>query len=70
MKGYAMSVDVAMRFFKECAEKHLDTLEERLKLMNELIHEENIRIMNEKQIKEAIKNKKLLRIKPHDELSQ
>jgi hypothetical protein len=63
MKGFEMSLDTAMRFYKLCAETGAKTIEERLKIMNRLIHEENIRILNEKQIIDTCKTKKVLRIK-------
>lgn len=63
MKGFLMTLEVAEKFYKRCAEKEAVTLEERLKIMHELIHEENIRIMNEKQLKEELIDKKALVIK-------
>lgn len=60
VKGFLMSLEVAERFFKICAEKQLDTREERIKLMNELIHEENIRILKEDQIRKLVKGRKVI----------
>lgn len=60
MKGFLMSVEIAEKFFKRCAELEANTLEERMTIMNRLIHEENIQIIKENQMKAITKDKTVL----------
>ncbi len=63
MKGFLMTLEIAEKFYKCCLEKEAITEEERLKVMNELIHEEKIKILKEQQIKDLVKGKKVLHVK-------
>lgn len=68
MKGFMMSLDVAEKFYKRCAERNAKTIEERLLIMNELLHEENIRILDEKGLKNTLKDKNVAAIMPKNKL--
>lgn len=58
VKGYQMSVDTAERFFRLCALWDLHTYDERMALLNKLLHEEDIVILTEERLMEMLKNKK------------
>ena len=60
MKGFMMSVEIAEKFFQRCVDREATTVEERMKIMNELLHEEKIRIVKENQIKDICNGKKVL----------
>lgn len=63
MKGFLMTAAIAEKFFQRCLERKAVTTEDRLKIMNELIYEENIKILNEKGLKKIVKGKKVLVVK-------
>jgi hypothetical protein len=63
MKGFMMNLDVAEQFFKRCAEAKAETKAERLAIMAQLIHEENVKILDEKGLKKTLAGKKVLRVK-------
>ncbi len=60
MKGFAMTADIGIKFWERVIERKADTLEERHKIMNELVHEQNIIILNEKRLKDLMEGKKVL----------
>jgi hypothetical protein len=63
-KGFFMSLETAIKFFKRCKERGAETLAEKEAVMLELVHEEDIRILNEMRLKKLLQGKKVLRIKP------
>ena len=63
MKGYLMSLEVAEKFFKRCAERQAETLKARMEIMLELIHEENVQIIKQEQMEALAKDKKVLFVK-------
>jgi len=63
MKGFVMSLEVAEKFFQRCIDKEAVTEKERLAVMNELIHEEKIKILKENQIADTLRGKNVLRVK-------
>ena len=57
-----MSLDVAMKFFERCAELDAKTYDERMSVLYDLIHEEDIKILDEKALAKALKGKKVLKL--------
>lgn len=62
IKGFMMSLDDAEEFFKRCAEAKANTHAERMAIMNQLLHERNIKILNQDRIKKVLTTKKALYI--------
>lgn len=58
LRGYEMSLETAERFFRLCQLWSLTTYEERMALLNKLIHEENIKILDEKRLRKRLEGKK------------
>lgn len=57
-KGYEMSLETAERFFRLCSLWKLNTHEERLTLMNHMLHTDNIKILTDKMLKNRLEGKK------------
>lgn len=66
MKGFLMTPAVAEKFFKLCAELGAETEQERLDILSRMIHEEDIKILNEKGLKKTLEGKKVLRVKNNE----
>jgi hypothetical protein len=62
MKGFLMSVETAERFYRLCHLWKLTTEEERMALMNKLLHEEDIKILSDEKLKKMLEGKKVLGI--------
>ena len=60
MKGFMMNLETAEKFYKRCAELGAVTEDERLSVMYDLIHEENVKILDEKGLAKALAGKKAL----------
>lgn len=60
MKGFVMTLEVAEKFYKRCGEQKATTEAERLAILKELIHEENIKILkDENAIKKELDGKRI-----------
>jgi hypothetical protein len=64
MKGFQMDLDTAMEFYRRCHEMGLKDEASRMALMSQMIHEENIKILDEKGLAKMLSGKKIVRIKP------
>ena len=58
-----MNLDTALKFFKRCAELEAVTEDERLSVMYDLIHEDDIKILNEKTLAKTLAGKKALLVR-------
>ena len=68
-KGYEMSLETAERFYRLCTLWNLKTYDERMALLNKMIHEENITILTDKMLKKRLEGKTGIYIsdtKPHN----
>lgn len=66
MKGFQMSLDDAMEFYRRCHEMGLVSEESRLALMSQMIHEKDIKVLTKERLSAILKGKKVLRIKKED----
>ena len=57
-RGYEMSLETAERFYRICTLWNLKTYDERMALLNKMIHEENITILSDKMLKKRLEGKK------------
>jgi hypothetical protein len=57
-RGYEMSLETAERFYRLCNFWHLNTYDERMALLNKMIHEEDIKILTDKALKKRLEGKK------------
>lgn len=57
-RGYEMSLKTAKRFYRLCTLWNLKTYDERMALMNKMIHEEDIKILTDKALKKRLEGKK------------
>ncbi len=57
-RGYEMSLETAERFFRLCNLWHLNTYEERQRLMDMMIHTDDIKILTDKMLKKRLEGKK------------
>jgi len=62
-RGYEMSLETAERFFRLASLWKLNTREERQRLMDMMIHMDNIKILTDDKLKKILEGKKVLRIK-------
>ena len=60
MKAFVMTDKIAKKFFTRCLEREAITEAERIKIMHELIHEENIKVLKEEQLHSLLEGKKVL----------
>jgi hypothetical protein len=58
LRGYEMSLSTAERFFSLCKLWNLKTYEDRMALLNKLIHEEDIKILDEERLKKRLEGKR------------
>jgi len=58
-----MSLETAERFFRLASLWKLNTREERQRLMDMMIHMDNIKILTDDKLKKILEGKKVLRIK-------
>lgn len=64
MKAFVLNLEAAEEFYTCCMDRNAVTEEERVKIMNELVHEYNIKILkNEEQLAKELAGKKVLNIK-------
>lgn len=62
MKGFMMDLETAERFYRLCILWNLDTEEERMILMNYMIHHDNIKILTDVRLKKMLEGKKIMGI--------
>lgn len=62
-KGYYMSLETAERFYRLCHLWKLDKEDERMALLNKMIHEEDIKILTDKALRKRLEGKKGVYIK-------
>lgn len=65
--GYYMTSEIAEMFFTLCQERNAVTRQDKLNVMNELIHIANVKIIKENQLKAILDNKKILHVKIKEE---
>lgn len=65
-RAYEMSVETCERFFRLCNLWNLNTHDERLALIQMMIHTDNIKILPDKMLKKRLEGKKVLGIKRKD----
>ena len=63
MKAFEMSLDTAMEFYRRCHEMGLKSIESRMALMKQMIHEKDIKVLTEQRLSDRLKGKKVLRIR-------
>lgn len=64
MKAFVMDLAAAEEFYQRCIDRNAVTEEERIQIMNELVHEHNIKILkNEEQLAKELAGKKVLNVK-------
>lgn len=61
-RAYEMSVETCERFFRLCNLWNLKTYDERMALMQMMIHTDNIKILTDKMLKKRLEGKKVLGI--------
>ena len=57
-RGYEMSLETAERFYRLCTLWNLKTFEDRMALLNYMIHTDNITILTDKMLKKRLEGKK------------
>ena len=62
MEGFRMNVDTAEEFFLRCMARKAVTQEDRLAILKELVKEFRVVKLNEKDIKNQLRGKKVLKI--------
>lgn len=58
LRGYEMSLETAERFFRLAKLWNLNTHEERMTLLQHMIHTDNIKILTDKALKKRLEGKK------------
>jgi hypothetical protein len=68
-KGYEMPLETAERFYRLCLLWNLKTQEERVTLLNHMIHTDDIKILTDKMLKKRLEGKRGFYIggKPHND---
>ena len=61
-----MNLDTAIAFWQRCIDENAQTEQERIAIMQKMIHEHDIKILTEKRLYDTIKGKKVLHIKKED----
>ena len=61
--GFAMTPEIAELFFTRCVEKEAVTQEERIIILKNLVDEHHVKVLNKQQLKDVIKDKKIVVIK-------
>lgn len=62
MEGFRLDVDTAEEFFKRCEARKAVTREERTAILEELVRELRAIKLNEKDLKNQIRGKKVMKI--------
>jgi hypothetical protein len=63
MEGFMMTPEVAEDFFRRCIARGAETEKERIAILQEIVMELRAIKLNEQDIKNQIRNKKVLHIK-------
>lgn len=63
MEGFRMDLETAEEFYRRCIAREAKTEEERYMILNELVYELRAIKLNEQDLKNNLRGKKILRIK-------
>lgn len=63
-EGFQMNVDTAEEFFKRCIDRKASTEAQRVAILEELVNELRAIRLNEKDIANQLRNKKVLKVDP------